>query len=98
MKMLTIEMPDGSKWGVPVEVIARSRAAHYAHLFGGDIELSLAEDTIPLFDSDDFEIEDWAANMMNWGDFEGQAAKLQDAPEPDFEEALMRGKKSVIEI
>ena len=27
MKMLTIEMPDGSKWGVPVEVIARSRAA-----------------------------------------------------------------------
>lgn len=26
MKMLTIEMPDGSRWGVPVEVIARSRA------------------------------------------------------------------------
>lgn len=98
MKMLTIEMPDGSKWGVPVDVIARNRAAHYAHEFGGDVERSMAEDTIPLFESDDYEVEDWAANNMNWSDVETQAKKLQDAPAPDFQEAWMNGEKSVIEV
>lgn len=50
-KLMTVEMPDGSKWGVPVEMIARSRAAYYANEFDGDVERSLAEDTLPLFES-----------------------------------------------
>jgi hypothetical protein len=98
MKMLTIEMPDGSKWGVPVEVIARSRAAHYAHEFGGDVERSMAEDTMPLFESDDYEVEDWAVDNMNWEDVATHAKKLQDAPPPDFQEAWTNGKKSVIDF
>jgi len=98
MKMLTIEMPDGSKWGVPVELIARNRAAYYAHEFGMDVELSMANDTIPLFESDDYEVEDWAANNMNWSDVEAQAKKLQDANAPDFQEAWVNGEKAVIEV
>lgn len=50
-KYMTIEMQDGSIWGVPVEMIAKNRAAHYAHEFDGDVERSLAEDTIPLCQS-----------------------------------------------
>ena len=42
-KLMTVEMPDGSKWGVPVEMIARNRAAHYASEFDGDIERSIFE-------------------------------------------------------
>lgn len=103
MKMLTIEMPDGRKWGVPVEVVARSRAAHYAHEFDGDVERSMTEDTMPLFESDNYEVEDWAANNMNWSDVEAQAKKLQakklqDAPAPDFQEAWVNGEKAVIEV
>lgn len=98
MKMLTIEMPDGSKWGVPVEMIARNRAEHYASEFGGDVERSLAEDTIPLFESDDYEVEDWASNNMNWSDVAAQAKKLQDAPEPDFQKAWVNGEKAVIAV
>jgi hypothetical protein len=97
MKMLTIEMPDGSKWGVPVEVIARSRATHYAHEFGGNIQRSLDEDTLQLFESDDYEIEDWAANNMNWSDVQDHAKKLKDA-ETDFQEGWVNGEKAVIEV
>lgn len=97
MKMLTIEMPDGSKWGVPVEVIARSRATHYAHEFGGDVDRSLAEDTMPLFESDDYEVEDWAANNMNWSDVEAQAKMIQ-AAETDYQEGWVNGEKAVIEV
>jgi hypothetical protein len=92
-KYMTVEMPDGSKWGVPVEMIARNRAEHYASEFGGDVERSLSEDTIPMFEADDYEIQDWAVNNMNWTDFEGKHMKLSDAPEPDFQEAWLSGPK-----
>lgn len=92
-KYLTVKMPDGSVWGVPVEMIARNRAAHYVDEYGGDIELSLAKDTLPLFESDEYSIEDWAENNMNWSDFDGHQVKLSDAPPPDFSEGLCNGEK-----
>ena len=77
-KWLTLELPDGSLWGVPVELIANNRAAHYAHEFDGDLMRSLAEDTIPLFNSSDFDVTDWASNNMNWCDFNRRVVKLRD--------------------
>ena len=73
-------MQDGSVWAVPVDVIARNRAEHYAKEFDGDVERSLAEDTIPLFDADNYEIEDWASNNMLWSDFDGLQVKVSDIP------------------
>ena len=96
-KLMTVEMPDGSKWGVPVEMIARSRATHYASEFGGDVEASLAEDTLPLFESEDYEIEDWAKNNMNWSDFDGHQVKTSDAPPLDFQEAWMSGATGYVD-
>lgn len=95
-KLMTVKMPDGSKWGVPVEMIARSRATHYASEFGGDVERSLAEDTIPMFEASDYEIKDWAKNQMNWSDFDGHQVKVVDAPTPDFQEAWMRGETGFV--
>lgn len=96
--MLSVEMPDGSKWGVPIEMIARHRAMHYAHEFGGDVELSLVFDTLPLFESDDYPIKDWVENNMDWSDFTGHQLKLSEAPQPDFQKALMSGAKDVVEM
>ena len=98
MKCLTVVQDDGSKWAVPVDVIARSRASHYAHEFGGDVERSLSEDTMPLFDSDDFEIEDWAVNNMNWSDVSHAAFKCEDAPPANFQHAWMDGEKGIEDI
>lgn len=92
-KYMTVKMLDGSKWGVPVEMIARDRAKHYASEFGGDVERSLSEDTIPCFEADDYEIQDWAVNNMNWSDFNGHQVKLAEATPADFEEAWLSGEK-----
>ena len=59
-KLMTVEMPDGSKWGVPVEMIARNRATHYASEFNNDVERSLAEDAQPLFESEEDPARLWA--------------------------------------
>lgn len=95
---LEIKMPDGSVWGVPVMVIAKDRAANYANEFGGDVERSLVEDTLPLFEAEVFEIKDWAANNMNWSDVKHAATRIRP-PDPltdaDFQEAWVNGEKFI---
>ena len=92
---MKITMNDGSVWAVPVDIIARNRAAHYAHEFDGDVERSLAEDTIPLFEADDYAIQDWAANNMNWSDFDGHQEKIKTGG-ADFQDGLANGHKGFI--
>lgn len=94
-KMLLIDMPDNSVWGIPVEDIARNRAIYYASEFGGDVERSLAEDTLPLFESDDFEIRDWAAGNLDWADIKDRAVLVRPAPPVDYEAGWLNGKMRV---
>lgn len=79
-KFLRIEMPDGHTYDVPVSIIARSRAEHYAYHFDGDVQRSLDEDTLPLFRSDDYEITDWASNSLNWSDVSKHAVIVPGIP------------------
>jgi hypothetical protein len=90
-KIMTVKMLDGSVWGVSVETIARNRATYYAKEFDGDVERSLKEDTVPLFESSEYEIQDWALGNMDWSDFDGHQIKISDALPPDFQEGWMRG-------
>jgi len=86
---MTLEVPDYGTVAVPVATIARNRAEHYKHEFGGDVERSLAEDTWPLFELDSFECEDWARNNMNWSDVKDAHVTIEREvpPGPDFQEA-----------
>jgi hypothetical protein len=95
-KYLTFVMRDGSTWGVPVSRIADDRARHYAFEFGGDVERSLKEDTLPLFEANPSAIEDWATGDMDWADVVDVAVKLSLPPElkrKDFVEAWLGPKR-----
>ena len=74
-RCLVITMPDGD-WAVPVSIIANDRAEYYAPDYGDDVARSLAEDTGPLFASDDEAIREWASNDMNWSDVEPHAREV----------------------
>jgi len=78
-------------------MVARSRAAHYADEFDGDVERSLSEDTIPLFEQSPYEIEDWAVNNMDWSDFDGHQVKISSAPPPNFQRAWLSGEKGFVD-
>lgn len=97
-KFLAVRMPDNSLWHFPVEVIARNRAENYAHEYDGDVEKSLTEDTIPLFSSDSYEIEDWAANNMNWSDVRECAFKVETEEDVDYQEGWINGDKKVVSL
>ncbi len=96
-KHLFIAMPDESVWAVPVEVIARNRATYYAREFGGDVEASLAKDTLPRFNDDPFEIEGWAENNMNWSEVV-EHARLINEGETDYQEGWVNGDKEVADL
>ena len=89
-----VTMPDNSIWAVPVMIIAKHRAANYAKEFNGELLESLKIDTKPLFEDDEYEIENWATNNMNWSDV-ADSAKLIKQGESDYQEGWMNGKKSV---
>ncbi len=95
MKVLRVNMPDGSKWDVPVSVIAKNRAEFFAHKFDGDVIRSMFEDTLPLFDADYYEIKNWAANNMNWSDVERVATQAMTG-ETDYQEGWVYGGKQVL--
>ena len=93
-KRLIVTMPDGSQYAVPVELIARDRADHYKDEFNNDINESLRQDTLPLFESDNYEIHDWAANSMNWSDVKDKATCVKK-PDVDFVDGWCNGEWKV---
>lgn len=94
-KKYVVEMEDGSKWAVPVRLIAEDRAKYFADLeYSGNVEESLKDDTIPLFESDDYEIHDWASNNLNWDEVKAHAIQVK-AADVDFQEGWVNGEYSI---
>lgn len=71
-KFMKVIFTNGETWKIPTIDIAMNRAENFADEFGGDVQKSLTEDTIPLFESCEYEIEDWAKNNMNWDNFKNK--------------------------
>ena len=92
-KYLLVEMPDFSVWRVPVQVIADVYTDYYAERDGQDREKVKAQ-TERLFTTYEFEIEDWAANNMDWDEIEPHAVRVS-AGEVDYQVGWESGKKCV---
>jgi hypothetical protein len=92
---LQITMPDGSKWQVPVEVIANHRAKHYAIDFDGYIQKSLELDTLPVFEDDLSNIHDWASNNMNWSDVQKHAIMVKPG-KTDYQKGWVNGDWEIV--
>jgi hypothetical protein len=75
----------GQVWRVPVLIIAADRAKYFAKDYGGDMDKSMNEDTIPLFNRHPDEIEDWARNNMDWADVKDCAALIDDCQSVDMQ-------------
>ena len=92
------EMPDGRLWAVPVLKIAENRAESYKEEFGNDAQRSLNEDTLPLFAEDDFEIQDWAVNNMNWSDLQDYAVEVvtHKSSSLNYEHGWLTGNKKFL--
>ena len=90
-KYLRVTMPDGSKWDVPLILIAENRAAAIVGAPGKEFDKE-----VESLLKEEYEIIDWAQNIMDWKDVVLQARMVKDA-EVDYQEGWMNGKKEIIE-
>lgn len=89
---LRVQMTNGSRWDIPVQLIADSRDEFYS------VNTVDQEDTVGFIKSNRLRrnaIVDWASNNMNWSDVESYAVKVADTI-PDFDEGWANGAKSII--
>lgn len=86
-----VEMDDGSKWDVPVQVIADSRDENYRED---------EEDTVGFIRAGSLsaaEIQDWAGNNMNWSDVAEYATRAVVPPKKvDWEDGWANGEKEIV--
>lgn len=78
-KYIQITTENKYVYRVPAEVIAKHRAEHYART---DPETTY-KDEYDYTMNDDFELQDWFGNNMNWEDV-SLSARLHRIPERDF--------------
>jgi len=94
-KKVRISFSDGTKWDIPVFVIAQNRANIYRSEFGNDVNRSLKEDTLHLFE-DNSEILDWLCNNMDWKDVSMYAELATEPKEVNYAEEFCNAKKRVL--
>ena len=102
-KYVRVTMPDGSKYDIPLSIIATDRANYYAKREGGEFNSKewhkVFNEEYNITMEDDYEGLDWLANNMNWKDVKSYAVKVEDyvLTEADLQEAICNGEKEIIE-
>ncbi|QMT39973.1 hypothetical protein [Neisseria shayeganii] len=87
---LFVTMPDQSVWRVPTKIIAESRITYLVRHLG--LHRHEAEAKTEALFAHDYEVEDWAANNMDWDDVKGHAVRVRPA-ECDFDDGWINGEK-----
>lgn len=100
-KYLRIEMPDGSVWELPAQMIAHERAKYYAEsdagrpdgdefdrVYAEEVEYSLSEDS---------ELLDFAAGNFNWSDVQSSCRMVEGPKSVDYDAGWRNGRKWIEE-
>lgn len=89
---LTVAMPDGTLWKVPVQAIVDSRDEE-CMVYKEDTVKSIRDKSL----SREYSITAWAVNYMNWDDVEEYAVQIPTEIKPtDFQEGWINGDKNYI--
>lgn len=84
-RVLRVTMPDGSRWDVPLVLVAIDKAGYYDDTSEAD-ELA-----------DPAGLIDWAENNMNWSDVASHASKVTESPKGiDYQEGWINGEKEIV--
>lgn len=84
---LHLTLPNGMVFEIPTQVVADNRAKAMLEAHPDEFKNlpEAMEDTVGLFTDDSWNIQDWAANNMNWSDLQNSARMIRFTP-PDMSE------------
>lgn len=84
-KILKIRFSNGELFTVPARIIAENRAEYYSSIDGYDKGSNEWEAEVQNALNDEFILQDWIGNDMDWSDIEPYVQKLDDE-EFDYED------------
>jgi hypothetical protein len=89
-----LTLPDGSVLAIDGHVVAHDRATYYSSRDADTTYTDEYEFTI----TDDYELEDWAVNQMNWDDVKGTSRLVSPAPPADWDIIWRTCEKRVVRV
>jgi hypothetical protein len=95
-KILRVKFSNGDEFSIPTRIIAENRANYYSEVDGYEKESNEWEQEVQYAMNDEYEIEDWAANNMNWDELEPFATLLDKSEEFDYEDEWGEADKKVV--
>ncbi|MDL2236799.1 hypothetical protein LJC56_03070 [Christensenellaceae bacterium OttesenSCG-928-K19] len=96
-RLYVVTMEDGSRWGVPAEIIAKHRAEYYASVDTDTTYQNEYDLMLHWFDEGDYEFADWPKNNMNWSDVKERAVQMpNESKDVDWEEGWINGEYEFI--
>ncbi len=105
-KMIRVTMGDGTRWDVPLTIVAESFATYWANkAYPPATSLrrkwddSFAQEFDWAMSSGGRETAlDWAANNMDWNDVAKHAVRVNPSRPADYQEGWVNGEKEVVEV
>lgn len=95
--VILVDMPDGSRWGVPMAAVIRNRADFVFTNTPTEVSSEdILEEVATDFMRDHDWALDWAANNMNWSDVVAHAYQDRAPAAVDYQEGWVNGEKRVI--
>jgi len=85
-KCLKVRFANGDLFAIPARIIAENRANYYADLDGYELNSNEWAAEVITALNDEFEIEDWAGNNMDWKDLEPYAQRIDEDVEFDYDD------------
>jgi len=90
MKQIRIEMEDGSKWDVPLNIVAENKANYYCESIA---EFEREKTLVMNVESEGI---DWLQNNMDWDDVKSVAVRVESEI-PDYNKMMVNADMKIID-
>ena len=96
-KFIRISFSNGEKWDVPARIVAEERATYYSDIDGNPKNSPQWKEEYEYSLSEDFELEDWLNNNMNWSDVSEYARLVDGDSNYNYEDEFTNSEKEIVE-
>jgi hypothetical protein len=97
-KFIKIRFSNGEVYEIPADFIASERTNYYATEVDG-----FTKDSAEWFEeyefslNNNYELEDWLTNNMNWSDIKDQAVLIKDETDYNYDDEFFEAEIDVVE-
>jgi len=95
-KYIRVSFSNGEKWDIPARIVAEDRATYYSESGGFQKNSPQWQEEYQNSLDDDYDLEDWLNNNMNWSDVSEYAHLVDGESEFNYEDEFTNAEKEIV--